>query len=65
VCHGKPVFRGTRILVSTVLGALSAGDSRAEVIEDYPGVTDEDLDAALNFASELSNFQTAHYEPAL
>ena len=27
VCHGKPVIRGTRVLVSTILGALGGGDS--------------------------------------
>ena len=32
VCHGKPVVRGTRVLVSQILGALSGGDS----IEDAP-----------------------------
>lgn len=64
VCHGKPVFSGTRVLVSVILGALAAGDSREHVLEDYPSLSDEDLDAALEFASELTNFQSAEYEPA-
>jgi hypothetical protein len=34
VCHGKPVIAGTRVLVSTVLGALAGGDSRQVVAED-------------------------------
>ena len=34
----------------------------SEVLEDYPNVTREDIDAALEFASELSNFQEAPYE---
>ena len=50
------------MLVSTLLGALSGGDSMSEVLEDYPNVTREDIDAALEFASELSNFQEAPYE---
>ena len=62
ICHGKPVIKGTRVLVSTLLGALSGGDSMSEVLEDYPNVTREDIDAALEFASELSNFQEAPYE---
>ena len=35
VCHGKPVISGTRVLVSTILGALAGGDSVGEVAEDY------------------------------
>ena len=44
VCHGKPVIRGTRVLVSTLLGALAGGDSFEMVLEDYPTVTKEDLE---------------------
>jgi uncharacterized protein (DUF433 family) len=62
ICHGKPVIKGTRVLVSTLLGALAGGDSVHEVLEDYPNVTREDIDAALGFASELSDFQEAAYE---
>lgn len=62
ICHGKPVVKGTRVLVSTLLGALAGGDSIEAVLEDYPNVTREDIDAALEFASELSDFQEASYE---
>jgi uncharacterized protein (DUF433 family) len=62
ICHGKPVLKGTRVLVSTLLGALAGGDSIEAVLEDYPNVTREDIDAALEFASELSDFQEASYE---
>jgi len=62
VCHGKPVIRGTRVLVSTILGALSGGDSIAEVLEDYPNIREEDVRAALAFAGELSRFEEAPYE---
>ena len=55
VCHGKPVIRGTRVLVSTILGALSGGDSIETVLEDYPSITAEDISAALEFASRLSD----------
>jgi len=62
VCHGKPVVRGTRVLVSTILGALGAGDSIEDILEDYPNITKEDIEAALAFASQLSNYQTSAYE---
>ncbi len=62
VCHGKPVIEGTRVLVSTLLGALAGGDSADQVLEDYPNITREDIAAALSFASELSDFQEFSYE---
>jgi uncharacterized protein (DUF433 family) len=36
VCHGKPVISGTRVLVSTILGALAGGDSVAVVALKKP-----------------------------
>lgn len=64
VCHGKPVIKGTRVLVSTVLGALAGGDSIEMILEDYPNITKDDVVAALEFASELSDFQESAYEAA-
>jgi uncharacterized protein (DUF433 family) len=62
VCHGKPIVRGTRVLVSTILGALGSGDSIDDILNDYPNIAREDIDAALEFASQLSNCQTSAYE---
>lgn len=60
VCHGKPVLEGTRVLVSTVLGALAGGDSASEVAEDY-ALTPEQISDALRFASGVTDFQVATY----
>ena len=65
VCHGQPVFKGTRITVSQVLGALAGGDSVETVLEDYPGLTLADLSAAMSFASGLARFEESPYEVAL
>jgi uncharacterized protein (DUF433 family) len=62
VCHGKPVIAGTRVLVSTILGALAGGDRSEMVLEDYPGITLEDISAALDFAREVSDYQVSSYE---
>lgn len=62
MCHGKPVIRGTRVLVSTILGALGGGDSIEVVLEDYPTITRQDVEAALEFASQLSDYQASAYE---
>jgi uncharacterized protein (DUF433 family) len=64
VCHGKPVIRGSRVLVSTILGALSGGDSIDMVLEDYPSLTQQDVYAALEFAGRLTDYQVLDYEPA-
>lgn len=56
------MIAGTRVLVSTLLGALAGGDTVEMLLEDYPGVTREDIAAALEFASELSDFQESNYE---
>lgn len=62
ICHGKPVVRGTRVLVSTLLGALSGGDSYETILEDYPNITREDILAVLGFAREITEYQVMDYE---
>ena len=64
ICHGKPVIRGTRVLVSVILGALAAGDSQEMIVEDYPGITKADLAAALEFASQMTDYQELAYHAA-
>lgn len=54
ICNGRPVIRGTRISVQTVLGFLSAGDSVDDVLAGYPQLTREDVLACLEYARRLS-----------
>ncbi len=53
ICNGKPVIRGTRITVQTVLEFLAAGDSADDVLEEYPALTRADVRACLDYASKL------------
>lgn len=53
VCNGRPVVRGTRIAVQTVLEFLAAGDSVDDVLTEYPALTREDVQACLDHASRL------------
>ena len=53
VCNGKPTIRGTRITVQTVLEFLAAGDSVEDVLEEYPRLTRDDVQACLDYASRL------------
>ena len=53
VCNGKPTIRGLRITAETILGFLAAGDSIEEILEQYPALEREDIQACLSFASHL------------
>lgn len=53
VCNGRPVIHGTRITVQTVLEFLAAGDSVAEVLEEYPTLVREDVQACLEYTSRV------------
>ena len=61
ICHGKPAIRGTRVLVSCLLGALAGGDTMEQIQEDYQ-VSREDIGAALEFAKEASEYQVSSYD---
>lgn len=52
---GKPCIRGMRITVGDVPGWLAAGMTRAESKEDIPEITDEDINAALEFAADFTS----------
>jgi uncharacterized protein (DUF433 family) len=49
ILSGKPVIRGTRISVEIIIDRLWNGISEAEIVEDYPSLTLEDVQAALAY----------------
>ena len=49
---GRPCVRGMRITVSDVLGWLASGMSHADIIGDFPELTEEDIRACLAFAAD-------------
>ena len=51
IMMGKPVIRGTRITVELVLRRLAEGSSEAELLEDYPYLTTEDIRAAVAYGA--------------
>lgn len=51
VMGGKPCIRGMRITVGTVLGLLAAGHSEEKILQAYPYLEQEDLRAALAYAT--------------
>lgn len=49
ICNGRPIIRGMRITVQTVLEFLFAGTPREELLHQYPMLEPEDIDACLQF----------------
>jgi uncharacterized protein (DUF433 family) len=60
VCHGKPTVRNMRYTVEMILDLLASGMSKQEIIEDYPSLEVEDIDACLLFASKLTKLKSIH-----
>lgn len=52
VMLGKPVIRGTRIPVELILRKLSEGASEADLLEGYPSLKREDIQAAMRYAAD-------------
>jgi uncharacterized protein (DUF433 family) len=55
ICNGKPIIRGKRITVQTILEFLSAGESEEEILKQYPSLEPDDIRACLRLAAELMN----------
>lgn len=51
ICGGEPVIKGTRITLRTVLASLAEGATIAEILEDFPTLTEEDVRAVIAFAA--------------
>lgn len=52
---GKPCIRGMRITVGDILGWLASGMTIQEILADYDELTEEDVYAALSYASDREN----------
>jgi uncharacterized protein (DUF433 family) len=61
VMLGKPVIRGTRITVELILRKLGEGATQADLLDAYPGLTREDIQAAMIYTADT----LAHEETVL
>ena len=59
ICGGEPCVKGTRIPVRVVLSHLAGGDTAADLLRDFPGLTDADIRACLEYASYLATEHVA------
>ncbi|MDP9114327.1 MAG: DUF433 domain-containing protein [Acidobacteriota bacterium] len=53
ICNGKPVVRGTRIMVRNILGMLAGGYTVDQMLAAYPDLTRDDVTAALEYAAKV------------
>jgi uncharacterized protein (DUF433 family) len=53
ICSGKPVIRGTRIMVSNILGMVAGGYSVDRILTAFPDLSREDVSAALEYAAKI------------
>ncbi len=54
ICHGKACIRGTRVMVSVILDNLAAGLEPEEILEEYPSLPPEAIQAAIAYAADLA-----------
>ena len=57
-CGGKPCIRGLRFPVARLLGLLASGETRDQILADYPYLEPEDIDEALRYAAFLAEDET-------
>ncbi|MEZ4864598.1 MAG: DUF433 domain-containing protein [Caldilineaceae bacterium] len=63
IFSGKPIVRGRRLAVEHVLGMLAAGDTAESLLEAYPWLEYEDIQACLLYAQRIVGNE--HVEPTL
>lgn len=60
ICHGKPVVRGLRYPVESILEYLAAGDTFEDILSEFPDLEREDLLACLEFAGRALQLKSQH-----
>jgi len=62
VMGGNPCIRGTRVTVGCIVGQLGSGTSRERLLQMYPYITNEQVDACLRFAAWRSQEEELSFE---
>jgi uncharacterized protein (DUF433 family) len=62
ICHGQACIKGTRVPVYQIVRMLASGDKVEGLLEDYPGLTVEDIYACLDYAASLAEEQITPIE---
>ena len=64
IMAGKPVVKGTRLAVEFIVDLLAQGWPQTEIMRNYPGLTEEDIRACLNYASAVLRAERVYPLPA-
>lgn len=58
ICNGKPVVRGMRYTVQSILELLASGMTHDEILADFEDLEEEDLRACLLFAAKMTDVKS-------
>ena len=61
---GKPVIKGTRLAVEFIIDLLAQGWAEKDILQNYPGITHEDIRACLSYASETLKVEKVYVFPS-
>lgn len=64
ICHGQPTIARTRVMVSVVLDCLAAGMTPAEILAEYPSLTEEGIRAAAAYGAALAREELVPLRPS-
>lgn len=53
ICHGKPTFKGTRVLVSDIIELIVAGESIEKILNSYPSLSKMMIKGGLEYAAKV------------
>lgn len=59
ICNGRPIIRGYRVTVKTILEFLAAGETHENILEAYPFLEEADIKACIEFAARAMDSE--HY----
>lgn len=60
ICHGKPAIRHLRYPVESMLEYVAAGDTFEDLLEEFPDLEREDLQACVEFAGQSLKLKSRH-----
>jgi uncharacterized protein (DUF433 family) len=61
---GKPTIKGTRLAVEFIIDLLAEGWSESDILSNYPGLTTQDIQACLAYASSMLKAEKIYVLPA-
>jgi uncharacterized protein (DUF433 family) len=60
---GKPIIKGTRLAVEFIIDLLAQGWTEKDILRNYPGITPQDIQACLAYASEILKIEKVYAFP--